>query len=95
MVWNAIAEHLGPLYIKFPSREEELQEAASRFWLNFGLLQVVRCVDGTHVPIIQPFENPLDFFCYKMKYSLNCQGICDEKGLFIDVEVRWPDIAWY
>ena len=22
-------------------------------------------------------------------FSLNCQGICDEKGLFIDVEVRW------
>ena len=25
-----------------------------------------------------------------MKYSLNCQTICDEKGLFADVEVRWP-----
>ena len=29
-----------------------------------------------------------------MKYSLNCQGICDEKGLFIDVEVRLPDSVY-
>ena len=25
-----------------------------------------------------------------MKYSLNCQAICDEEGQFIDVEVKWP-----
>ena len=82
MVCNAIAEHLGPLHIKFPSTEEELQQAASRFLLTFGLPQVVGCVDGTHVPIIQPTENPHDFFCYKIKYSLNCQGICDEKIIY-------------
>ena len=52
MVCKAIAEHLGPLYIKFPFTEEELQEAASRFLLKFGLPQVVGCVDETHVPII-------------------------------------------
>ena len=25
-----------------------------------------------------------------MKYTLNCQAICDEKGYFIDVDLRWP-----
>ena len=25
-----------------------------------------------------------------MKYSLNCQAICNERGIFTDVEVRWP-----
>ena len=88
MVCNAIAEHLGPLYIKFLSTEEELQEAASKFLLKFGLPQVVGCVDGTHVPIIQPAENPHDFFCCKIKYSLNCEAICNKKGLFTDVQVR-------
>ena len=63
MVCNAIAEHLGPLYIKLLSTVEELQEAASGFSLKFGLPQVVGYVDGTHVPIIQPTENPHDFFC--------------------------------
>ena len=75
---------------QFSSTEEELQEAASKFLLKFGLPQVAGCVDGTHVPIIQLTENPHDFFCYKMKYSLNCQAICVKKGLFVDVEVRWP-----
>ena len=64
MVCNAIAEHLGPLYIKFSSTKEELQEAASKFLLTFGLPQVVGCVDGTHVPIIQLTENPHDFFLF-------------------------------
>ena len=25
-----------------------------------------------------------------MKYTLNAQAVCDEKGLFIDVEIKWP-----
>ena len=91
MVCNAIAEHLGPLYMKFPSTEDKLQETATRFLLKFWLLQVVGCADETHILIIQPTENPHDFFCYKMKYFPNCQGICDEKGLFIDIEVHWQD----
>ena len=36
------------------------------------------------------YRKPTRLFCYKMKYSLNCQAICNEKGLFVDVEVRWP-----
>ncbi|XP_057314890.1 putative nuclease HARBI1 isoform X1 [Hydractinia symbiolongicarpus] len=28
--------------------------------------------------------------CYKMKYSVNCQAICDEKGYLIDLEIKWP-----
>ena len=31
MICNVIAEHLGPLYIKFPSTEDKLQVAASQF----------------------------------------------------------------
>ena len=26
----------------------------------------------------------------KLKYTLNVQGVCDWKGLFLDVEVKWP-----
>lgn len=89
-VCKGICEHLGPLYIKFPSTEEELIEHAGRFESKFSIPQVIGCVDGTHIPIRMPSENHHDYFCYKMKYSLNCQAICDEKGLFIDVELRWP-----
>ena len=90
MVCHAITKHLGPLYIKFPLTKEEIKASAALFEEKFGLPQVIGCIDGTHIAIMQPSENPHDYFCYKMKYSLNCQGICDEKGLFIDAEVRWP-----
>ena len=31
-----------------------------------------------------------NYFCCKIKYSLNCQAVCDEKGQFIDVGAKWP-----
>lgn len=52
-----------------------------------------RFLDGwmAHViPIAQPCENPHDYFSYKLKYTLNIQGVCDWKGLFLDVDIKWP-----
>ena len=51
---------------------------------------VLGAVDGTHIPIMQPYINSQDYFSYKMKYTINVQGVCDHKGLFIDVDIRWP-----
>ena len=90
VVCLAINTELGPQMIHFPNTKDQLKEATDLFESKFGIPLVLGCVDGTHIPIQQPQENPHDYFCYKMKYSLNCQAICDEKGLFIDVEVRWP-----
>ena len=57
---------------------------------KFGFPQAFGCVDGTHIPILSPNENPHDYFCYKMKYTLNVQAVCDCNGKFLDVDVRWP-----
>lgn len=46
--------------------------------------------DGTHIPIVQPSKNPHDYFSYKLKYTLNVQGGCDWKWLFLDVDMKWP-----
>ena len=89
-VCRAINSKLGPELITFPSTKEEIQDVVVRFEKTIGFPQVIGCVDGTHVPIRQPLENPQDYYCYKMKYSLNAQAICDEKGLFLDVEIKWP-----
>ena len=93
IVCNAINIELGSKLIKFPQTREELKVATDKFENKFGIPLAIGCIDGTHIPIQQPHENPHDYFCYKMKYSLNCQAICDEKGLFIDVEVKWPGIV--
>ena len=68
----------------------EMSILINSFHKKFGLPQVFGCVDGTHIPIKQPTENPHDYFCYKMKYTLNCQAICDHKGRFLNVEIKWP-----
>ena len=57
---------------------------------KFGFPQAFVCSDGTHIPIKQPSDNAHDFFSYKMKYTINVQGVCDGSGMFIDVDARWP-----
>ena len=40
--------------------------------------------------IQQPLENSHDFLSYKMKYTINVQAVCDYRGVFLDVDCRWP-----
>ena len=54
------------------------------------MLQAFGCTDGTHVPIFPPVKYLQDYFCYKMFHSLNVQAVCDYRGIFMDVECRWP-----
>ena len=89
-VCQAIATHLGSKYIRLPRTEEEMRELVVNFESRHGFPQAFGCVDGTHVAIKQPLENSHDFFSYKMKYTLNVQGICDYQCRFIDVDCRWP-----
>jgi len=65
-------------------------ELVSKMENKFGFPQGFGCVDGTHIPILSPKENPHDYFSYKMKHTLNVQAVCDYKGTFLDVDVRWP-----
>ena len=89
-VCAVINQRLGPKVLKLPQNEKEMKELIDKFKHKFGFPQTFGCIDGTHVPIRQPTENCHDFFCYKMKYSLNCQAVCDYRGIFLDVDVRWP-----
>jgi len=68
----------------------EVEETSSHFLNRFGFPNVIGCIDGTHIPIKQPTENPHDYFSYKLCYTLNCQAICDAYGKFLNVEVKWP-----
>ena len=46
------------------------------------------CINGEHIPIKQPDENNHTNYCYKTRYSLNFQLICDKMVKFVDVEVK-------
>ena len=89
-ICSILANDLGPSLIKFPVEKNEVENVSEHFLKRFGFPNVIGCVDGTHIPIKQPNENPHDYFSYKLCYSINCQAICDAYGKFTNVEVKWP-----
>ena len=89
-VCSAINTALGPEILRLPRDTNEMTNLISMFENRFGFPQAFGCLDGTHIPIRQPIENNQDYFCYKMKYSLNVQALCDYRGIFRDVAIMWP-----
>ena len=89
-VCSAITYNLGPIYVQLPKTEEEMIEKAAQFEAKYGMHQAFGCIDGTHVPILRPIEHSQDYFCYKQYFSLNVQAVCDFRGIFMDVDCRWP-----
>ena len=67
-----------------------MRELVINFESRHGFPEAFGSLDGTHIPIQKPLENWHEFFSYKMKYTVNAQGICDYEGKFIDVDCRWP-----
>ena len=47
-------------------------------------------IDGTHVLIIKPDNNPSDYFNRKGFYSIIMQAVVDSRGLFLDAYIGWP-----
>jgi DDE superfamily endonuclease len=57
------------------------------------------CVDGILIWVYRPSEDDADvtdvgsskFYCgRKHKFGLNCQAICDARGRFLDISIRYP-----
>ena len=89
-VCHAVVKVLGPQLILYPRTKAGLESLSAKFEEKFNFPMVIGCVDGTHIPIRQPLENAHDYFCFKMKYSINVQAVCDFEGKFIDVDWSWP-----
>ena len=89
-VCMAIREHLCKEYIKMPKDIDSMKRLVAGWEQTTGFPMVVGAVDGTHIPILQPYINSQDYYSYKMKYTIHVQGVCDYRGQFIDVDIRWP-----
>lgn len=55
-----------------------------------GFPGVVGLIDGTHISIRAPMEEPEAYINRKKFHSINVQVICDENMVFTNVLAGWP-----
>jgi hypothetical protein len=72
-VSKAIVQHLSAQYVRFPNVDEAMR--SMEFWREkSGIPGVVGCLDGSHIPIIQPAHSGSAYCNRKGYYSINVQG---------------------
>ena len=81
-VCSAIVDLLAIRYIMVQSGQS-LQAVVDGFQSKWGFPQCVGAIAGSHIPIIAPKENPVDYF-----NSVILQ--VDHEYMFLDIYVGWP-----
>jgi len=94
-VQAAISRTLNILYaergnfISWPS-SHQLAKIVNGFKMKRGIEGVVGAIDGSHIPISCPKENPVDYINRKGYHSVVLQAVCDVDLRFTDVYTGWP-----
>ena len=88
-VCRAIVDHLAAKYIHFPTGQG-LRTIVDGFESKWGFPQCTGAIDGSHIPIIAPAENALDYYNRKGFHSVILQAVVDHEYKFLDVCVGWP-----
>ena len=88
-VCNAIVRILGPRYVRMP-QGENLQVVVDGFFQRWQFPQCTGAIDGTHIKIIAPKDNPLDYWNRKQYHSIVMQALVDHQYRFMDVYIGWP-----
>ena len=76
--------------IKWPSGETLRNTTTEQFENMKGFPGVVGAIDGTHIPIKVPIENPNDYVNRKFFHSVQLQVVCDADLLCIDAFCGFP-----
>ena len=69
-----------PLFIKWPSTNDECTTIKNEFYLRGGFPCVIGCVDGTHVRLQAPSQHENNYVNRKGFHSINVQGVCNHEG---------------
>jgi len=89
-VCSCIVEVLFKRLVHLATARQDIEMEIVAFFKRAGFPQVVGAVDGCHVAILAPNENPEDYVNRKGFYSIILQGLVDSNYLFRDVYVGWP-----
>ncbi|XP_068697573.1 putative nuclease HARBI1 [Montipora foliosa] len=74
-VCEAIVEVLQPRYIRLPQNAQEIRQRIDEFSDRAGFPQTVGCLDGCHIPIPAPQNNPEDYVNRKGFHSGNIRKV--------------------
>ena len=77
-------------FINFPGAER-CQASSNAVLQSTCFRGFVGAVDGCHIPIEKSRENEHAFVNRKGFHSIVLMGVCDERLLFVDICVDWPD----
>ena len=81
-------------YIKFPTTIAETTECIETFQRTRSELpNVVGAIDGTHIPIIAPRVDAVDYFSRYQQHDMIVQGVVNGTGKFIDAVAGFPGSA--
>lgn len=87
-ICSAIAE-LKNEYICWPTLEEH-HANANAVQESHRFPGVIGCLDGCHIPIRAPINNPVDFYNRKKFHSVILQAVCNKNLQFINVFIGTP-----
>ncbi|XP_022906051.2 putative nuclease HARBI1 [Onthophagus taurus] len=88
-VINKILEK-APLWIKFPSTLNQVNEAQERWQETFQFPCAIGVIDCTHVQILKPIHHGDEYINRKGLATLNVQATCNSKEIFTSVDASWP-----
>ena len=76
-------------FIKFPKTEAETRQAMQEFLNISRFPQVVGALDGSHIPIKAPKDDPNEYVNRKSFHSIVLQGVADANGKFLHVSTGY------
>ena len=76
-------------YIKWP-KGERMREVVGSFFELKKLPGVIGLIDGTHLRIPKPKDDPESYINRKKYTSIVLQGICDHELLFTNINCGYP-----
>ncbi|XP_044201113.1 putative nuclease HARBI1 [Thunnus albacares] len=82
-------KRLLPIFVVFPGHKP-VRAIKEDFHRIAGFPSVIGCIDGTHIPIMAPSHNVVNYVNRKSIHSINVQIICDAAYIISNVEAKWP-----
>jgi hypothetical protein len=81
---SEVLSELAYKYIKWPGALER-ERIKAFFEEKYGYIGAVACIDGVHLNITAPLENPNNYVNYHHNYSILVQAVCDHRLVYRDV----------